>query len=120
MNPATYRMLASWRGSILIWAALMLLVVATYAAAVSSIAAGWKTVIHFGVVAVQVVLIGVFFMNLRLARGLLWFAAVAGLYWLAIMFVLTFNDYESRPHSSPCGQPGFAAPQSSQCATWMR
>jgi cytochrome c oxidase subunit 4 len=113
-------MLASWRWPVLIWATLMLLVVATYAAAVSSIPAGWKTVIHFGVVAVQVLLIGVFFMNLRLARGLLWFAATAGLYWLTIMFVLTFNDYESRPHSSPCDQPGFAAPQSTQCATSVR
>lgn len=120
MTPATHRMLASWRGPILIWVALMLLVVATYAAAVSSIPAPWKTVVNFSVVAVQAALIGVFFMNLRLARGLLWFAAVAGLYWLAIMFVLTFNDYESRPPSSPCGQPGFAAAQSSQCATSVR
>jgi len=117
MTPATRRMLASWKAPVLIWAALMLLVLATYAAAVSSIPAPWKTVIHFSVVAVQVALIGVFFMNLRLARGLIWFAAVAGLYWLVIMFVLTFNDYQSRPLSSPCEQPGFAAAQSSQCAT---
>jgi cytochrome c oxidase subunit 4 len=120
MSAAARRMLVMWKWPILIWALLMLLVVATYAAAVSSIAPSLKTTIHFVVVAVQVALIGVFFMNLRLARGLIWFAAVAGLYWLVIMFVLTFNDYASRPHSSPCDAPGFVGASSGPCATMVR
>jgi cytochrome c oxidase subunit 4 len=117
MNSDIRQFLAMARGSVLVWILLMLLVAGTYAAAVSSLALQWKTVIHFAVVAVQVGLIGVFFMNLRVARGLIWFAAVAGLYWLTIMFVLTFNDYQSRPPSSPCEQPGFAGPKAAQCAT---
>jgi cytochrome c oxidase subunit IV len=117
MNPTIRETLTMARGPVLIWVLLILLVGGTYAAAVSSLAPQLKTIIHFLVVAVQVGLIGVFFMNLRVARGLIWFAAVAGLYWLVIMFVLTFNDYKSRPPSSPCDQPGFAGSNSAQCVT---
>jgi cytochrome c oxidase subunit 4 len=113
-------MLAMWKGPVLIWVVLMLLVVATYAAAVSSIAPAAKTVIHFAIVAIQVALIGIFFMNLRAARGLLWFAAVAGIYWLIIMFVLTFNDYQSRPFSSSCNMPAFASVNADQCANAVK
>lgn len=120
MNPTFREALAMARGPILILVLLMLLVAVTYAAAVSSLAPPLKTVIHFVVVAVQVGLVSVFFMNLRVARGLIWFAAVAGLYWLVIMFVLTFNDYRSRPLNSPCDQPGFAGSDTLQCATRER
>lgn len=120
MNAETQNMLALWKGPVLIWVLLMLLVVATYAAAVSPIAPPAKTVIHFAVVAIQVALIGVFFMNLRAARGLLWFAAVAGIYWLVIMFVLTFNDYRSRPLSSPCSMPAFASVNIDQCESAVK
>lgn len=117
MNAETRHMLAMWKGPVLIWVVLMLLVVVTYSAAVSSMAPAAKTVIHFSVVAIQVALIGIFFMNLRAARGLLWFAAVAGIYWLIIMFVLTFNDYQSRPFSSSCNMPAFASANADQCAS---
>jgi cytochrome c oxidase subunit IV len=120
MNPSIRETLTMARGPILIWVLLILLVGGTYAAAVSSLAPPLRTMIHFLVVAVQVGLIGVFFMNLRVARGLIWFAAVAGLYWLVIMFVLTFNDYKSRPPSSPCDRPGFAGSNSAQCATEVK
>jgi cytochrome c oxidase subunit IV len=115
MSPQTRRILAMWRGPILLWAILALLVAATCAAAYSSFATTTKTAIHFAVVAIQVALIGVFFMNLRASRPLLRLAAAAGLYWLAIMFVLTFNDYASRPSSSPCDQPAFADANVGQC-----
>jgi cytochrome c oxidase subunit 4 len=120
MNPTIREVLRMARGPLLICVILMLLVAGTYAAAVSALVPPLKTVIHFVVVAVQVGLIGVFFMNLRVARGLIWFAAVAGLYWLVIMFVLTFNDYKSRPPSNPCGPPGFAGSSSAQCVTEVK
>lgn len=120
MNATTREFLTMAKGPILIWVLLIWLVAGTYAAAVSSLAPPLKTEIHFVVVAVQVGLIGVFFMNLRVARGLIWFAAVAGLYWLCIMFVLTFNDYRSRPPTSPCDQPAFAGSEKEQCATGVR
>jgi cytochrome c oxidase subunit IV len=119
MNTQMQRTLAMWRGPLLVWLILMLLVVLTYSAAVSALPGAWKTVIHFVVVAIQVTLIGVFFMDLSRAQGLQRLAAVAGLYWLAIMFVLAFNDYQSRPLSSPCDVPAFTA-ASDQCASPVR
>ena len=56
----------------------------------------------------------------RTSPALLRFCAVAGVYWLAIMFVLTFNDYESRPLSSPCNEPAFSSANAGQCATRVR
>lgn len=46
--------------------------------------------------------------------------AAAGLYWLAIMFALTFNDYASRPSSSPCDQPAFSDVNIGQCENPVR
>jgi cytochrome c oxidase subunit 4 len=120
MSEGTRRILAMWRGPILAWIILVLLVVATFAASQSSLPATAKTVIQFGIVAVQVALIVIFFMNLRASPALLRFCAVAGLYWLAIMFVLTFNDYASRPLSSPCNEAAFSSASAGQCATRVR
>jgi cytochrome c oxidase subunit IV len=120
MSPQTRRILAMWRGPLCVWAILVLLTVATFAAAYSSLGAVTKATIHFAVVAMQVVLIGVFFMSLRASRPLLRLAAAAGLYWLAIMFVLTFNDYASRPSSSPCDQPAFSNANVGQCESPVR
>jgi cytochrome c oxidase subunit IV len=117
MNREIRRMLPTW---ILVWVLLMGLVVATYAASMSSIPAVWKTVIQFTIVIIQVGLIGILFMNLRAARGLLRFAAVAGFYWLVIMFVLTFNDYESRPLTTPCSTPAFTAAKPYLCNTQVK
>jgi caa(3)-type oxidase subunit IV len=63
------------------------LVAATFAAAHSSLDMAIKTAIHLAVVAVQLTLIGVFFMNLRGSPTLVRLAAAAGLYWLIIRFV---------------------------------
>jgi cytochrome c oxidase subunit IV len=120
MSPQTRRILAMWRGPVFVWAILILLTVATFSAAYSSLGIAKKTTIHFTVVAMQVVLIGLFFMNLRASRPLLRLAAVAGLYWLAIMFLLTFNDYASRPSSSPCDQPAFSDASGGQCESPVR
>jgi cytochrome c oxidase subunit 4 len=102
MSPETRRFLRSCRGPLLLWIGLVLLVAVTGGAAFSPLGPRTKTVIHLAVVAVQVALLAMFFMNLRSARGLIRFAAVAGVYWLVIMFVLTFNDFASRPSSNPC------------------
>jgi cytochrome c oxidase subunit 4 len=120
MNAETRRMIAQWRGPILVWIILVLLVVATLAASESSLPTTAKIAIQFAIVAVQVASIGGFFMNLRASPALLRFCAVAGFYWLAIMFVLTFNDYDSRPFSSPCDEPAFASANVGQCATRVK
>jgi cytochrome c oxidase subunit IV len=120
MSPQTPRILAMCTGPAFVWAILVLLTAATFAAAFSSLGVLTRTAIHFVVVAIQVALIAVFFMNLRASRPLLRLAAAAGLYWLAIMFVLTFNDYASRPSSSPCDQPAFSDANVGQCESPVR
>jgi cytochrome c oxidase subunit IV len=120
MSPQARRLLSIWRGPVFVWAILVLLTAGTFAAAYSSLGIMTRTAIHLAVVAMQVVLIAVFFMNLRASRPLLRLAAAAGLYWLAIMFVLTFNDYASRPSSSPCGQPAFSGANAGQCESPVR
>jgi cytochrome c oxidase subunit IV len=114
-DPQSRGVITMWIGPLFIWFMLVLLGGATFAVAYSPFGDMTKTVVHLAVVAMQIVLIGVFFMNLRGSRALLRLAAVAGLYWLAIMFVLTFNDYASRPASSPCGQPAFSEANVGQC-----
>jgi cytochrome c oxidase subunit IV len=120
MSPQMRRVLSMWGWPTLLWAVLVSLVAATFAAAYSPLGAPIKAAIHLAVMAAQVTLIGVFFMNLRRSRALLWFAAAAGLYWLIIMFVLTFNDYVSRGPSSPCDEPAFSGAVVSQCDSFVK
>jgi hypothetical protein len=61
MSPQTRRILAMWRGPVFVWAILVLLTAATFAGAYSSLGTITKTAVHFAVVAMQVMLIGVFF-----------------------------------------------------------
>ena len=117
MSPHARHVLSLGAWPTLLWVVLVLLVAATLAVAYSSLGVATKTVIHLAVVTIQVTLIGVFFMNLRGSRALVRLAAVAGLYWLIIMFVLTFNDYASRSPSSPCGEPAFSTANVALCTS---
>jgi len=38
-----------------------------------------------------------YFMHVRYSSRLIWVIVVAGLFWLAIMFVFTISDYMTRP-----------------------
>lgn len=46
--------------------------------------------------AVKVILVALFFMHLRASSRVSWLFAGAGLFWLAILFTLTFGDYLTR------------------------
>ena len=45
---------------------------------------------------IQMVLVILFFMEVRYTARLVWLFATAGFFWLAIMFTLTMSDYLSR------------------------
>ncbi|MDX1686915.1 MAG: cytochrome C oxidase subunit IV family protein [Candidatus Promineifilaceae bacterium] len=49
-----------------------------------------------GIAFTKALLIVLFFMHLRHARRLTWVAAAAGLFWLAILFLLTLSDVLTR------------------------
>jgi len=83
------------RNYVLVFAALMILTVLTVA--VSFIEMGpFHLMVALLIAVAKAVLVGLFFMHLWESKRLLWLAAVAGFFWLAIMLGLTLTDYLSR------------------------
>ena len=78
-----------------VYVALLVLLIATYL--VSRIELGPFNIVVAMIVAVmKTLLIVTFFMHLRWSTHMVRFFAGAALFWLAILFVLTLNDYFSR------------------------
>lgn len=84
------------RGPLLVWAALLL---ALFASAVYAFwpAGPLKLPVGLTVSLVKVVLIGLVFMRLNKASPLLRLVALAGSFWLLLLFVFAFSDYLTRP-----------------------
>jgi cytochrome c oxidase subunit 4 len=81
---------------ILVWLALMALTVVT--AAVSFVNLGqWSAPVAMFIASVKASLVALFFMHLRYEhQKIVWAWAVAGLFWLSILFVLSLSDYITR------------------------
>ena len=56
----------------------------------------WGVVIGFGIAGVKALLIAMVFMELRESTALMRIFAAAGLYWRAILIVLTLSDVLTR------------------------
>ena len=56
----------------------------------------WALPVALAIAVAKLVLIYLFFMQLKYQRGLVRIFAVAGFFWLAIGGVLTFSDYLTR------------------------
>jgi cytochrome c oxidase subunit 4 len=84
-----------WLMPALIWLALVVLLAITVGSAFVPLGAG-NTIINMAIAAAKAALIGLFFMNLVRSSTLLRLGAVAGLFWLAFLFVLTSSDYLTR------------------------
>jgi cytochrome c oxidase subunit 4 len=78
-----------------VYAALLCLLALT-AGATMLPAGWWSTPIGLFIGFAKAFLIACFFMNLRGQAGLVRTFAVAGLFWLAVMMVLTASDYLTR------------------------
>jgi cytochrome c oxidase subunit 4 len=57
---------------------------------------GWNPVLALGIAAIKAALIALFFMELRLTRGMSRIVALAGVLWLAILLVGTLDDVLTR------------------------
>ncbi len=79
-----------------VWLVLMLLLAATLATAYMDLG-GNSAALHLGIAGLQVLLLWLVFMDLIRASSLVRLCAMAGLFWLIFMFVLTFADYLTRP-----------------------
>ncbi len=56
----------------------------------------WRPVVVFGVAATQAAILFLVFMKLARRRYLTWVFALAGFFWVAVMFGLATADYATR------------------------
>lgn len=85
-----------YRRSILIWAALMILLLLTFGSAWLKLGA-WNSVINLAIAVAKAALVAVFFMRLRGAGATLRIVSVTALLTLALLFGLSHADYATRP-----------------------
>jgi cytochrome c oxidase subunit 4 len=94
-EKAAQKSASIWRTVLLVWGALMLLVLLTL----------WLAYVPLGrfnlpvgllIAGVKAVLIGFVFMELRVARSFIRLAAVTAFLFIAVMYLLTFNDLITR------------------------
>ena len=84
-----------WRGPALAWAVLILLFAVSLGSAYIPLGAG-NAVVNLSIAAVMAIVLAVFLMDLRSSQVLVRIVAIAALFWLILMFALTFSDYLSR------------------------
>jgi cytochrome c oxidase subunit 4 len=78
-----------------VFAALMVLLVLTLAAAAKDLGE-WNIIIAVTIAVIKAVLVVLFFMHLFWSTKLVKLFGVAALFWLAILFALTLGDYFTR------------------------
>ena len=79
----------------LVTAALMVLLALTYGVYYLQLGT-WGIVVAMAIAFSKALLILLFFMHVRYSSNLTKVAAFAGVFWLLILFLLTFSDYFSR------------------------
>jgi cytochrome c oxidase subunit IV len=58
---------------------------------------GWLNMyIALAIATIKATVIVLYFMHVKFSSRLIWIFAVAGLFWLVILFTLTFGDYLTR------------------------
>ena len=78
-----------------IWAALLLLLLATYIIARFDLGP-WNVVAALTIAVLKMLLVILFFMHVRHSPRLTWLFVAAGFIWLGIMIQLTLGDYTTR------------------------
>jgi cytochrome c oxidase subunit 4 len=81
---------------VLVWLTLMVLTGLT--ATLSFVDLGqWSAPVAIGIASVKVLLVALFFMHLRYTQSkIVWLWAIAGIFWLTILFFLSMTDYITR------------------------
>ncbi len=74
-----------------------LLVMTAATTAISGINLGpWNTVVALGIAVIKAALVVLFFMHARYSPRLTHMVILAGLFWLALLLLITFSDFASR------------------------
>mgnify|MGYP005809577659 CR=1 FL=1 len=81
---------------ILVWAVLIVLTVVTGAVSFINLHQ-WSSPVAMAIASLKAVLVALFFMHLRYEKQkIVWVWAIAGVFWLSILFVLGMADYTTR------------------------
>ncbi|MFB3916874.1 MAG: cytochrome C oxidase subunit IV family protein [Terriglobales bacterium] len=81
---------------ILVWAALMVLTALTGAVSFIDLHQ-WSSPVAMAIASLKAILVALFFMHLRYEKQkVIWVWAIAGVFWLSILFVLSMADYLTR------------------------
>ena len=84
---------------LLIWGILIALTTTTVV--VAEIELGeWNVVVALTIAVIKALLVMLYFMHVKESSSLTKLIVVAGFFWMAILFGLTFNDYLSRGWSA--------------------
>jgi cytochrome c oxidase subunit 4 len=85
----------------LVFLALMALTAITVGVSRLPIGGEWHMVIGLTIAVAKALLVILFFMHVIYSSRLTWLVALGGLLWLAILIVLTMNDYLARSWYPP-------------------
>lgn len=99
-----------WLRPIAVWGLLVLLALASTAAAYRSFHE-LAAPLNLAIAAAMVILLWLYLMDLIGSAALVRLIAAAGLLWLSFMFALTFSDYLFRRCETPGGRPGLCVVQ---------
>ena len=86
---------ALWQGPAIAWLVLLVLFAGNLGSAYLALGAG-NVAVNLLIAAIMIVVLTTFLMDLRHATVLTRIVAAAGLFWVVLMFALTFSDYLSR------------------------
>ena len=78
-----------------IFATLMVLTAVTVGVAYIDLGA-MNTVVALAIACFKALIVVLFFMHVKYSTRLIKLTVIAGLYWMGILFVLTFSDYLTR------------------------
>ena len=101
------------RQSALVWIALMLLLALTTGSAFLGMGI-WNSVANLGIAMIKAILVGIFFMHLKTARGVVRICIGVALLTLALLFAVSGSDYATReeyPAPWQAATPGAREPQ---------
>jgi cytochrome c oxidase subunit IV len=85
----------SKKGYLMVWATLLLLLFATWAAAEVNLGK-FNNVVALTIAFAKMFLVLLFFMHMKYEKKLTWVFAAAGFIWLMLMIGLSMNDYIPR------------------------
>jgi cytochrome c oxidase subunit 4 len=94
-SAAPNQHIMSVKTNLLVFAGLIVLLIATVAAAQFDLGV-FNLVIALLIAAAKALLIILYFMHVRFSSRLSWVFAASGFIWLAVLFGLTLSDYVSR------------------------